>query len=259
MRLRSPPLAKEEGVRCVCCWQPVTAPWRDRRPGLGARHRPARSGGGKRPLTYDVYDAWKSIQGTTLSRDGRVAGLRADGAGRRRRADRPQSASRARSTAIRAAPTRRSRPTASSSSSRSCSRRQTRSESASRSGAPGAAARGAAGSSGASPSRNPPRNSAGIMTLATGQVTTVERVGSVRLPEESSTWVALYRGKGGAGRGGRGAAGRGGRAGAGRRPRHPRPTPRPPRRRRTGTRPGGTQPQHAGGPRRESARTPAAI
>ena len=25
---------------------------------------------GKRPLTYDVYDAWKTIQGTTLSRDG---------------------------------------------------------------------------------------------------------------------------------------------------------------------------------------------
>ena len=25
----------------------------------------------KRPLTYDMYDAWKSIQGTTLSRDGR--------------------------------------------------------------------------------------------------------------------------------------------------------------------------------------------
>jgi hypothetical protein len=24
----------------------------------------------KRPLTYDVFDAWKSIQGTTLSRDG---------------------------------------------------------------------------------------------------------------------------------------------------------------------------------------------
>jgi hypothetical protein len=25
---------------------------------------------GKRPLTYDVYDTWKTIQGTTLSRDG---------------------------------------------------------------------------------------------------------------------------------------------------------------------------------------------
>src|ERR687895_2420524 len=24
----------------------------------------------KRPLTYDVYDTWRSIQGTTLSRDG---------------------------------------------------------------------------------------------------------------------------------------------------------------------------------------------
>ena len=47
------------------------------------------------------------------------------------------------------------------------------------------------------------------MPLVSGQVTTVERVGSVSLPEESSTWVALYRGGGGAGRGG----GRGGRGG----------------------------------------------
>ena len=52
------------------------------------------------------------------------------------------------------------------------------------------------------------------MALATGQVTTVERMGSVRLPDESSTWVALYRGAGGAGRGGgRGGGRAGGRAG----------------------------------------------
>ena len=53
------------------------------------------------------------------------------------------------------------------------------------------------------------------MTLATGQVTTVERVGSFSLPEESSTWVAMHRGNGGGGRGGRG--GRGAAADAARR------------------------------------------
>ena len=37
------------------------------------------------------------------------------------------------------------------------------------------------------------------MTLATGQVTTVERVGGVSLPEESSTWVAMHRGRAGGG------------------------------------------------------------
>ncbi len=54
------------------------------------------------------------------------------------------------------------------------------------------------------------------MTLATGQVTTVERVGGVTMPEESSTWAAMHRGRaGGGGRGGRGAfGGRGGRGGA---------------------------------------------
>ena len=62
-----------------------------------------------------------------------------------------------------------------------------------------------------------PRTSGGIMTLATGQVSTVDRVGGPSLPEESSTWVAFHRraGGGGGGRGGRGGAagGRGGRGG----------------------------------------------
>lgn len=53
-----------------------------------------------------------------------------------------------------------------------------------------------------------PRTGLGIMTLPAGQVTTVEKVGSFRLPEESSAWLAYYKGTGGAaeegGRGGRG-------------------------------------------------------
>ena len=45
-------------------------------------------------------------------------------------------------------------------------------------------------------------------------MTSVERVGSFSLPEESSTWLAYYHGNGGAGGGG-GRGGRGGRAGGG--------------------------------------------
>ncbi len=37
------------------------------------------------------------------------------------------------------------------------------------------------------------------MTLADGKVTTVEKVGSFLLPEESSAWLAYYKGVGGAG------------------------------------------------------------
>ncbi len=59
----------------------------------------------------------------------------------------------------------------------------------------GAAGREGEGRGGVAAARmRPPRTSAGIMTLATGQVTTVERVGGVSMPEESSTWAAMHRG-----------------------------------------------------------------
>jgi dipeptidyl aminopeptidase/acylaminoacyl peptidase len=60
------------------------------------------------------------------------------------------------------------------------------------------------------------RNSAGIMALPSGQVTVVEQISTIRLAEDSSTWVALHKGRAPAagGRGGRGGAG-GGRAGGG--------------------------------------------
>src|SRR5205085_1280346 len=53
--------------------------------------------------------------------------------------------------------------------------------------------------------------------LADGQVKVFDKVGSFRLPEKSSTWLAYYKGVGGAGAGGgrgggRGGAGRGGGA-----------------------------------------------
>ncbi len=55
------------------------------------------------------------------------------------------------------------------------------------------------------------RNAAGIMALPGGQVTVIEQVSTIRLAPESSTWVALHKGRAPAA-GGRGA--RGGRAGA---------------------------------------------
>jgi dipeptidyl aminopeptidase/acylaminoacyl peptidase len=99
-------------------------------------------------------------------------------------------------------------------------------------GAPQAAqGRGRQGGGGRGARNEPPRTGLGIMTLADGKVTTMDRVGSFRVPEESSAWLAYYKGTGGAasegggrggGRGGRGAgagpageqAGRGGAAGA---------------------------------------------
>jgi len=77
--------------------------------------------------------------------------------------------------------------------------------------APAGAAGGRGGAAG-----NPGRNGLGIMTLPDGKVTTVDRVASFRLPEESSTWLAYYRGNanGRGGRGGRGPGG-GGPRGAG--------------------------------------------
>ncbi|MEX2662806.1 MAG: hypothetical protein WD227_12825, partial [Vicinamibacterales bacterium] len=55
-----------------------------------------------------------------------------------------------------------------------------------------------------------PRTGLGIMSLADGTVVTVDRVGSFRLPEENATWLAYYKGGGGAAAGGRGGRGRGG-------------------------------------------------
>ena len=163
---------------------------------------------GKRPLTYDVYDAWKTIQGTTLSRDGAwlayattaqgvdgeliVRNLQSGQEYRHPRGINPQITPDAKFVVFTIA------------QSKADEERQREQER--RAGARGQA-RG--GENQGDAARTPVRTSAGIMTLATGQVTTVERVGSVSLPEESSTWVALYRGTGGAGRGG----GRGGRGG----------------------------------------------
>jgi dienelactone hydrolase len=164
----------------------------------------------KRPLTYDVYDAWRSIQGTTLSRDGEwlayaltangvdgelvVRSLRTGREFRHPRGTDPVITPDAKFVVFTIVPTK-----AEDEKFREQERR------ASRQG-------GGQGRGDNQNRRTESRNSAGIMTLATGQVAVVERIGTISLPEESSAWVALHRGTG-AGGGGRG--GRCGRGGAG--------------------------------------------
>ena len=164
---------------------------------------------GKRPLTYDVYDSWKSIQGTALSRDGRwlayaltaqgidgelvVRNLESGQEHRHPRGTSPEFSADGKFVVFSIVPTKADEERQREQERRAGARGQGRGE-----GQPEG-------------QRNQPRNSAGIMTLATGQVATVERIGAISLPEESSAWVALHRGtarSGAAGRGGRG--GRGG-------------------------------------------------
>ena len=165
----------------------------------------------KRPLTYDTYDAWKSIQGTTLSRDGRwlayaltAQGL--DGELIVRNLESGQEYRHPRGTSPEITPDGKFVvfTIVQSKADEERVREQER-----RAGARG---QGRGTETQNDSSRNPPRTAAGIMNLATGQVTTIDRVGTISLAPESSTWVALYRGSNAAGRGGRGGRG-GARAG----------------------------------------------
>jgi dipeptidyl aminopeptidase/acylaminoacyl peptidase len=161
----------------------------------------------KRPLTYDVFDAWHSIQGTTLSRDGQwlayaITAQGLDGqlvvrnlqSGQERRHPRginPEFTADGRFVVFSIVPTK-----ADEERQREVERR---------------AGRGGRGENQADGQRNQPRNSAGIMNLSSGQVATIERIGSICLADDASAWVALHRGTprvGATGRGGRG--GRGG-------------------------------------------------
>ncbi len=171
---------------------------------------------GKKALSYDAYDAWWSIQGTTLSRDGEwlayaltsqgldgqlvVRNLRTGQELKHPRGTNPAFTPDGKVVTFTIAQTK-------------AEEEKERLSGRGRAGE-GAAGRGAEGAAGRGGANAAPRTSAGIMTLATGQVTTVERVGGVSLPEESSAWAAMHRGRagGGGGRGGRGGrgAGRGG-------------------------------------------------
>jgi hypothetical protein len=170
----------------------------------------------KKPLGYDVYDYWKSIGGARLSDDGQWFAysltsqaedpelvVRNVGSGQEFRQPRgtgPQFTPDGKFLLFTIPPPR--------------------SETENQAGAsPTPSPTPAAGAEGQAAAAN--RNSVGIMSLPSGQVTTVEQIASFRLPTESSTWVALQKGRaGGAGRGaagaGRAGGGGGGAAGGGR-------------------------------------------
>jgi dipeptidyl aminopeptidase/acylaminoacyl peptidase len=181
----------------------------------------AQAAAGRKPLSYDAYDAWWSIQGTTLSRDGLwlayaltsqgldgqlvVRNLESGQEYRHPRGTAPAFTPDGKFVAFTIAQTKADQE----------KEEKERLSARGRRGEGGETGAGSEGTQGRSGANAQPRTSAGIMTLATGQVAVVERVGAVSLPEESSTWIALHRRAGAAGgRGGRGAAGRGGRGGA---------------------------------------------
>ena len=169
----------------------------------------------KRPLSYDVVDYWRSIGGTKLSNDGQwlayalssqgddgelvVRNLKNGQEFKHPRGSAPQITADNKLVIFTIVPPKAETPA--------------EGEAGAASPAPAAAPAGGRGGTGGGGDRN----SLGIMTLADGKVTTVDRVGSFKLPEESSTWLAYRKGAPqGAGRGGRagGAAGRGGAGGA---------------------------------------------
>jgi dipeptidyl aminopeptidase/acylaminoacyl peptidase len=187
----------------------------------------------KRPLTYDVYDSWRSIQGTRLSDDGQwlayaltsqgedgeliVKNLRSGQELKHPRGTSPLITPDSKFVVFTIVPTK-------------ADDERERNESG---GGNQAAGRGGAGrGQGAGEegnNNNQSRNSLGIMSLHDGKVTTVEQVSSFRIPEESSTWLAYHKGRAGAGgrggRGGRGGAGRGGGGGRGGAPAAAQPEP----------------------------------
>lgn len=172
----------------------------------------------KRPLSYDVVDSWKSIQGTRLSDDGQWLAYATSAQGEDgelvvRNLRSGQDIKHARGTAPVFTPDGRflvftiaqpkaeeEREAAATSAAGETPSPETP---AARGGRPstGSAQGGAAGRT--------PRTGLGILTLADGQVKTVDQVGSFSLPERSSMWLAYHKGIGGGG------TGRGGRGGAG--------------------------------------------
>jgi dipeptidyl aminopeptidase/acylaminoacyl peptidase len=182
----------------------------------------AQPAAGKKPLSYDAYDAWWSIQGITLSRDGDwlayaltsqgldgqliVRNLRTGQELKHPRGTNPTFTPDGKFVALTIAQTKA----------------EEEKERLANRGRAGENAQGrGAGANGRGNAPTEPRTAAGIMTLATGQVATVERIGSISLPEESSTWIAMHRGRAGggrAGRGGRGAGAAPGRGGRGAEP-----------------------------------------
>src|SRR5579863_1736159 len=159
----------------------------------------------KRPLTYDTYDYWRSIAGTRLSRDGQwlAYGLSSQG-------EDGELVVRNLKTGTDYHAARGSNPTftpdgrflvftiaAPKADDKTDATAAAAEEAPASPAAPGAGRAGGAAAA---------RTSMGIMTLADGKVTAIDRVAQFRLPDESSTWLAYHRpsatGRGGPGRAG---------------------------------------------------------
>jgi dipeptidyl aminopeptidase/acylaminoacyl peptidase len=167
----------------------------------------------KRPLSYDTYDYWRSISGTRLSHDGEwlAYGLSSQGEDgdlvvRNLKTGKDYHAARGSSPTFtpdgRLAIFTIAQPKADElrAAGASSAEEPATPQAPGRAGGPSAA-----------------QTSMGIMTLADGKVTTIDRVAQFRLPDESSTWLAYHRpsatGRGaGGGRAGAAGAGRGGAA-----------------------------------------------
>ena len=198
---------------------------------MEAQSRPSSA---RRPLTYDAVDYWKTIGGTRISDDGQwvlyavtsqaedgelvVRNLKTAQEFRSPRGTRGQFTADSRFVVFTIAQSKadeererrqnRGRGGEASEPQRTAATAPGEPAAATPAGRQGGAGRG----EGANGRRNEPRTGLGIMTLADGKVTTVDKVGSFRLADENAGWLAYYKGTGGAG-GGPAAGGRGGRGG----------------------------------------------
>ena len=190
-------------------WSLTAQPFDTLRVGASAveGQTPQTASPGKRPLSYDVVDYWKSIQGTRLSDDGQwlayaTTAQSEDGEVVVRNLRTGQEFKQARGTAPQFTPDAKfvvftiAQPKA--------DEEREAQATANAGGEEGQTGRGGRGNQ-----RREPRTGLGIMSLPDGQVKTFEKVGSFKMPEKSSTWLAYYKGTGGGG----GAGGRGGRGG----------------------------------------------
>src|SRR6266540_3426506 len=184
----------------------------------------------KRPLSYDVVDYWKSIQGTRLSEDGQwlayaTSAQSEDGELIVRNVRSGQEFKHARGTSPTFTPDGKfvvftiAQAKADEENEAAANPAGGETPAAETPAARGGRPSTGSGQGGAA--ARTPRTGLGIMTLdvaTMGQVKTFDKVGSFSLPEKSSTWLAYHKGLGGGGggRGGRGAGGRGGAAPAGR-------------------------------------------
>jgi len=183
-------------------------------PMAAVAQQPARAS--KKPLTYDTYDYWRSIEGTQLSRSGEwlayaltseaedgeliVINLKTKQQFKHSRGTAPSFTPDGKFVVFTIQPTKAE---------------QEKARNANRGSGAGQRGEGG-GQAGESNDENTPRPSAAVMSLADGKVSTVERIGTIRMPAESSQWVAMHRpGARGAGRGGRQGGGRQGGQGRG--------------------------------------------